>query len=84
MALECILILVMTVELLLVILSVIEGSREYSEWSGEMAGPATAMFTYAETGRESIGTYGKLANTIRKKKRERQCPLVRFCFFRGT
>lgn len=56
MALECILILVMTVELLLIILSVIEGSREYSEWSGEMAGPATAMFTFAETGRQSQGS----------------------------
>jgi hypothetical protein len=49
MAFECLLILVMTVELVVVILSVIEGSREYSEWSGEMAGPATAMFTFAET-----------------------------------
>ncbi len=55
MALECILILVMTVELILIILSVIEGSREYSEWSGEMAGPATAMFTFAETSRQSTG-----------------------------
>lgn len=49
MALECVLILVMTVELIVIILSVIEGSREYSEWSGEMAGPGTAMFTFAET-----------------------------------
>lgn len=55
MAFECILILVMTIELIIIILSVIQGSLEYSDWSGEMAGPATAMFTFAETASQTQG-----------------------------
>ena len=49
MAFEYILIFVMTVELLIVILSIIEGYHQCNEWSTEVAGPATAIHTFAES-----------------------------------